>query len=193
MLRRENVLAVFALVMALAGTSYAAGALPAGSVGTPQLRSGAVTGVKLASAAVTAAKVKNGSLTVDAVSPDELVSGPPGDPGPDGAPGPVGPVGSAGPPGVDGAGGPSGPAGFQHIFKVVTPFVVAPHSEQTTTATCPDGSRVLSGGVKRRVSSVAIIASLPVNGGVEWSVDAFNPGDFNETVTITASCAIVAF
>lgn len=190
---RENALAVLALVAALGGTSYAAVALPNGSVGTPQLRNAAVTGAKLAPSAATAAKVKNGSLTLDAVSPDALVPGPPGAPGHDGSPGVVGPAGQAGSSGTNGPTGAPGPAGFQHIFKVSTPFTVGPHNEQTISAVCPDGTRVLSGGVKRRIRDIAIIGSFPINGGIEWSVDAFNPTDFNETVTITASCAVVQF
>jgi hypothetical protein len=190
---REKALAFCALFVALAGTSYAAVGLPAGSVGTPQLRASAVTGAKLAPAAVTAAKVKNGSLTIDAVSPDELVPGPPGDPGPDGAPGPVGPAGLAGSPGKDGPAGPPGPAGFQHVFQVVTPFTLGPGSEQDLSATCPDGTRIVSGATKVRVPDVAIIGSGPDNRGLQWTVDAFNPGAFNETVTITASCAVVQF
>lgn len=52
------IVAIVALVLALGGTSYAAIVLPAGSVGTKQLRTNAVTG----------AKVKNGSLTASDIS-----------------------------------------------------------------------------------------------------------------------------
>lgn len=51
---RQNILALLALFVALGGTSYAALSMPAGSVGTRQLRNGAVTGRKLATHAVTA-------------------------------------------------------------------------------------------------------------------------------------------
>ena len=40
---RHNAIALTALFVALGGTSYAAFSLPAGSVGTKQLRNGAVT------------------------------------------------------------------------------------------------------------------------------------------------------
>lgn len=55
----RNALAALALVcslLALAGASYAAFSLPAGSVGTRQLHNGAVTGSKLASGSITPAK-----------------------------------------------------------------------------------------------------------------------------------------
>jgi hypothetical protein len=44
---RANVIAYLALFVALGGTSYAAISIPAGSVGTRQLRNGAVTAKKL--------------------------------------------------------------------------------------------------------------------------------------------------
>jgi hypothetical protein len=57
------VVAVTALVFAVGGTSYAALSLPAGSVGTKQLKRGAVTTNKIHSRAVTGAKVAVNSLT----------------------------------------------------------------------------------------------------------------------------------
>ncbi len=197
---REKAFAVVALVVALAGTSYAAVALPAGSVGTPQLRASAVTSAKLDSSAVTDAKVRRGSLTVDDVSSDAFVAGAPGAPGApgtagtDGARGPAGDVGPDGADGAPGSAGDPGPVGFQHIFEVTTPFTVGPREERTISAVCPDGTRVLSGATRIRVrSDVRIIGSFPINGGIEWSVDAFNPEDFNETVTVVASCGVVQF
>jgi len=44
---RTNTVAYVALFVALGGTSYAAVSIPAGSVGTKQLRNGAITPVKL--------------------------------------------------------------------------------------------------------------------------------------------------
>jgi hypothetical protein len=54
---RSNAIAYAALFVALGGTSYAALSLPAGSVGTRQLRTRAVTGNKLANRAVTPSKL----------------------------------------------------------------------------------------------------------------------------------------
>jgi hypothetical protein len=59
---RTNLVAYIALFVALGGTSYAAISLPAGSVGTRQLRNGAVTSRKLAGHAVTAAALDPKSI-----------------------------------------------------------------------------------------------------------------------------------
>ena len=59
---RHNALALLALFIALGGTSYAAFSLPAGSVGTSQLRNGAVTANKLANGSISPSKLDNRTL-----------------------------------------------------------------------------------------------------------------------------------
>lgn len=59
---KHNVVAYLALFVALGGTSYAAIALPVGSVGTRQLRNGAVTNGKLARGSVGAANLSHNSI-----------------------------------------------------------------------------------------------------------------------------------
>ena len=59
---RSNLVAYVALFVALGGTSYAALSLPAGSVGTTQLRNGAVTSNKIANGSITPAKLDARSL-----------------------------------------------------------------------------------------------------------------------------------
>jgi hypothetical protein len=60
---RGNTIALLALFIALGGTTYAATALPANSVGAKQLKKNAVINKKIKANAVTGAKVKNNSLT----------------------------------------------------------------------------------------------------------------------------------
>ena len=59
---RHNAIALLALFVALGGTSYAAFSLPAGSVGTKQLRNGAVTSKKIGNGTVTPAKLNAASI-----------------------------------------------------------------------------------------------------------------------------------
>lgn len=62
------VVSVIALFVALGGTSYAAiTALPANSVGTPQLKNNAVTGSKIKNGAITAAKISAAALSAATV------------------------------------------------------------------------------------------------------------------------------
>ncbi len=68
------VVACAALAVAMAGTGYAAVAVPRNSVGTPQLRNNAVT----------AAKVRNFSLLRQDFKPGQLPAGPRGPAGPAG-------------------------------------------------------------------------------------------------------------
>ena len=87
-----TVIATIALLVALAGTGYAASALPANSVGNKQLQNNAVT----------SPKVKNHSLLRVDFASGQVPVGPRG---------PVGPPGPPGAPGSAGARGPTGPAG----------------------------------------------------------------------------------
>lgn len=57
------VISILALIVALAGTAYAATKLPKNSVGAKQIKKNAVTTAKLKKGAVTGAKVKKESLT----------------------------------------------------------------------------------------------------------------------------------
>lgn len=60
---RNNLVAYIALFVALGGTSYAAVSLPAGSVGTKQLRNAAVTNKKLANGSITPAKFSSKQIS----------------------------------------------------------------------------------------------------------------------------------
>jgi len=92
-----TVIAMVALFVALAGTGYAATAVPNNSVGTKQLKANAVT----------SAKVLNGSLLGVDFKAGQLPAGPQG---------PAGPAGPKGSPGSAGAQGPAGPEGPSNAF-----------------------------------------------------------------------------
>jgi hypothetical protein len=93
------VIATIALMVALAGTGYAATSLPANSVGNKQLQNNAVT----------SSKVKDHSLLRVDFGTNQVPRGPRGSvgpPGPPGAQGARGPTGPAGAPGTSGSSGP---------------------------------------------------------------------------------------
>jgi hypothetical protein len=91
------VIASTALLVALAGTGYAASSLPANSVGNAQLQSNAVT----------SSKVKDHALLKVDFASNQLprgARGAPGSPGPPGAPGNTGGRGPTGPAGPSSSG-----------------------------------------------------------------------------------------
>ncbi len=88
-----TVLATIALLVALAGTGYAAITLPTNSVGNAQLKSNAVT----------SSKVKDRSLLKVDFAANQLPRGAPGAPGAPGTPGAKGATGAKGPTGASGA------------------------------------------------------------------------------------------
>jgi hypothetical protein len=96
------VIASIALLVALAGTGYAATSLPKNSVGNAQLQSNAVT----------SSKVKDHALLKVDFANNQIPRGAPGSPGPPGSPGNTG------------ARGPTGPAGpsSSGLWAVVNPI-----------------------------------------------------------------------
>jgi hypothetical protein len=165
--RPSTALALVALAVALGGTGYAATVLPAGSVGTVQLKNGAVV----------SAKVKNHSLRAVDFASGEL---PAGERGPAGAQGPQGPAGPAGPAGPQGPAGPAGakgdtgsqgsqgPPGFSSLAYVATDFGPFPaHSQYFGEAPCASGLHVVGGGVLSEGShpgDQAVNSSYPTDG-----------------------------
>jgi hypothetical protein len=169
--RPSTALALIALAVALGGTGYAATVLPAGSVGTAQLRNGAVV----------SSKVKNRSLRAVDFAPGQL---PAGEQGPAGAQGPPGPAGSAGPQGPAGPAGakgdsgaqgpagtqgPQGPAGFSSLSYVEQPFSANPAAAQyfySGEVPCAANLHAVGGGFVNRGSSSdqSISASYPSDG-----------------------------
>jgi hypothetical protein len=101
------VVACVALVVALGGVSYAAGVLPANSVGAKQLKQRAVSLQKISPAARGALQGQKGDPGPGGPKGDKGdpgASGAKGDKGDAGAPGPAGPTGDKGDPGPAGPG-----------------------------------------------------------------------------------------
>jgi hypothetical protein len=206
--RPSTALALVALAVALGGTGYAATVLPAGSVGTAQLKNGAVV----------SAKVKNHSLLAVDFAPGQL---PAGERGPAGAQGPQGPAGSAGPQGPAGPTGPKGDTGAQgpqgpqgppgtttltYVSEYWGPFPA--HTEYLGLAACGPNLHVVGGGVvsdsadegvPRAAAQQSVDSSYPSdqtgdNGTTAWTVavDNLSSGDLGFTVYAICEPASVA-
>lgn len=217
-LRRHHatVLSVLAFVSALGGTSYAAVFLPAGSVGTAQLKPRAVTSSKLAPGSVSSQKVRDGSLVASDFRPGQLSvgprgpqgadgpqgpqgmagpgglagpQGPVGPRGPQGTTGPQGPPGMSGPQGDTGPQGPTGPPGISQYAHVSRNKQMAGPND-FVTATCPPGTKVIGGGASANSARVTFIDSQPTADETGWLVtataDAAGP-----LIAADAICAVI--
>jgi hypothetical protein len=162
-----TIIACVALLAALAGTGYAAGVLPAGSVGTTQLKANAVV----------SSKVKDGSLLGRDFKAGQLPAGPrgaAGAAGPQGIAGPQGPAGPAGPAGSSGGTGARGPAGFSSLTYVSQTFGPFPAGAQYGgEAACTGGTNVVGGGVLTdgvNVHEQDVNSSYPTDGSGDGTV-----------------------
>jgi len=199
--RPSTVIALVALAVALGGTGYAATLLPAGSVGTAQLKNGAVI----------SSKVKNGSLQAADFAPGELPAGAQGPQGPAGSAGPQGPAGPAGPQGPKGdtgaAGsqgpqGPQGPPGISSLTYVARDYGPFPaHSQYAGEAACGSNLHVVGGGVLTDggYAEQAVNSSFPSSGdgsGNEgtagWIAAVDNLSSSTRGFTVYAICAAVS-
>ena len=127
-----NVVACFALFVALGGASYAATQLPKNSVGSTQIKKDAVTG----------AKVKDGSLRAADFEAGQIPAGPAGSTGPAGPRGPQGEPGLPGEQGEQGLEGARGPSDAYYAFH--NPASV---DEKELTLWVPAGSYVVNGSM----------------------------------------------
>jgi hypothetical protein len=105
--------------------------------------------------------------------------------GPTGATGPSGPAGATGPGGPQ---GPAGPSNLGALVRVVGPSVeVAPETTGHSTAECPGGYHIVSGGFTDNGGEVFALDSF---GGPSWSALIFNTFvSINATVKAVAFCA----
>jgi hypothetical protein len=194
--RPSTALALVALAVALGGTGYAATVLPAGSVGTEQLKNGAVV----------SAKVKDHSLRAVDFAPGQL---PAGERGPAGAQGPQGPAGTAGPQGPAGPAGAKGdtggqgaqgPPGFSSLTYVATDFGPFPaHSQYFGEVPCASGLHAVGGGVLSEGGNPgeqAVNSSYPSDGSgsgdegtVGWGAWVDNLSANQLGFTVYAICA----
>lgn len=176
------IVAVFALVVATGGTSYAAVTLAKNSVLSQHIKNGAVKTADLKASAVTGAKVKNGSLAASDFAQGQLPTGP------QGATGPAGPQGVAGP---------------TNTVTVVASSAVTAGSFGSATAQCPAGKQVLGGGPSLgNVFSMVVTSSFPLVNGTDplfvtdgqhpaatgWRAFARNDGGTAQVIKVAIVC-----
>lgn len=144
------VVAIFALIVAMGGTSYAAITLSKNSVLSKHIKNGQVKTADLKASAVTGAKVKNGSLAATDFAAGQLPAGPQG---PAGVQGPAGPQGIPGP--------------VNTVTVVASSSLLAPGDFDDVTASCPAGMEAIGGGPDPgNVYNMSITASYPLVNGI---------------------------
>lgn len=167
---RIMLLVITTMLVAMAGSATAGGLITG-----KQIKNGSITGVDLRNGSVSGVDVKDGSLTEHDFD-GSLV----------GQPGPQGPQGPQGDPGPQ---GPAGSAGLQYVQ--VTKSVV---KEKTLVwpVTCPDGKRVVGGGLSSTLpDSARIVESAPLDDGIGWSAGVHNDGTSTITAYAWAACVNV--
>jgi Collagen triple helix repeat (20 copies) len=200
------IVACVALVVALGGVSYAAGVLPANSVGPKQIKERAVSLRKISPATRSALKGQTGDPgatgRAGATGPEGIQgetgpAGPKGDPGAQGQQGDKGDPGAQGPQGDKGDPGPQGPKGdpgVTNLRVVHTTATLAPGEKAFPEADCATGEKATGGGVDFIDENVRILDSAPLTGGasttpVGWVGGFVNRSAQTQPVHVRAICA----
>jgi hypothetical protein len=180
------IVACVALVVALGGVSYAAGVLPANSVGAKQIKARAVNLQEISPAARSALQGQKGD------------TGAPGDKGDPGAPGAIGPKGDKGDLGAPGAIGPKGDPGTANAAMRQESISVPAGAAFSVKVLCaPDGSVRATGGgfeVPSGNLGVTVLKSRPVtvagsNATAGWTATYHNGTAQAQQVNTFAICA----
>ena len=160
---RTMVLASVALVVGVGGTATAA-TLITGA----QIKDGSVYGRDLANGRVSGTDVRDESLT--AADFTGSLQGPAG---------PTGPT------------GPQGPAGASGLQYMISPLVIPAGETETWSADCPDGKKVVGGGVSTDNPYYArVVESAPLDDGTGWWVGLRNQQGIAVTAYAWATCVL---
>jgi hypothetical protein len=170
-----------ALFVALGGGAYAAGALPAHSVGSRQLKKNAVTRTAIKSNAVNGAKVADGSLTGADIRLSALGKVPSAAAA-DSATNATNAVHAA------------AAAALDHV-SYTTAGGIAPAAAPargTATATCAVGQHAVGGGVLvADPDNAFVIDDYPDGGGTAWTARVGDGGGADVAFTVYAVCTSV--
>jgi hypothetical protein len=171
------IVAFIALFIAIGGSSYAVTRLPAGSVGSKQLKKNAVTGAKVKNRSITAADIRVASLAgvASAVNATNATN----------------------------AGHAAAAAGLDRVIYVNQPGTVGPATGDATntvatitgaSATCPLGTLAIGGGVGvDDFTNTAVVDSFPDAGGRAWTARVDNSDlTASHTFLVRAVCVTAA-
>ncbi len=151
-----NVTATLALFLALGGTSYAAVT---------------ITGKNVKDGTIGTADVKDRNLLAKDFKPGQLPAGARGSQGLQGSPGPQGPQGLQGQPGTPGTPGGLSGANVARVNGNIRN--VTQDLYWVSTAQCPSGQRVISGGFFTGLSKApSVLASRPTDDNTGWEAHA---------------------
>jgi hypothetical protein len=174
-----NVVSSLALFAALGGVSYAAVALPAGSVGHKQVRASAITTQQVRDHTLRKRDFRAGVLTSG-------VQGPQGEPGPQGERGPQGPAGDPAAALTPGSVGTPQLAQDSVTYSKLGIVPVHASSNDNTQSPklvqvdCPSGTTILSGGagIAHNFVPAPGVAALSYNTGLPfqngWAAEAYS-------------------
>jgi hypothetical protein len=172
------IVAFIALFIAIGGSSYAVTRLPAGSVGSKQLKKNAVTGAKVKNRSITAADIRVASLAgvASAVNATNATN----------------------------AGHAAAAAGLDRVIYVNQPGTVGPATAPDpanpvatitgASATCPLGTLAIGGGVGvDDFTNTAVVDSFPDAGGRAWTARVDNSDlTASHTFLVRAVCVTAA-
>ena len=177
-LRRPSpamVVAFIALGLALGGTSYAVVKPGKNTVGSRQLRNNAVSAAKLKAGAVDSSKVRDDSLTGQDINEATLVAVP-----------------NTGRSAVT-------DSLAQVVYRTTTatlgPAPVSGTSSESdpTEARCPEGHRVIGGGIQLDPDGMSQVDGFPSAGGTGWTGRAANDDVLGpHSFTVYAICVAAA-
>lgn len=195
-----NVTATLALFVALGGSAYAVAQLPAGSVGSRQLKNNAVTTSKIKNNAVRTSKIRNSAVTGAKVRRNSLT-------GADINESSLGQVPSA--VAANTATTATNATNANHattatrasasnaiervVYKAVTVPLPADGVAVPGTATCDAGQRVIGGGVQlASPATSAVDDQFPAASNTAWSAHVSDVATTASSFVVFAICTAVA-
>jgi hypothetical protein len=197
-LSKKMIILIALLVLTIVGAGAAVAQMSGGNTYTGCLDpGGTIIHVAIGDQPAKACAPSHTQISWNETGP-EGPQGPAGPQGPEGPAGPEGPEGPAGPEGPEGPAGPEGPEGpaGQNGTDGVSGYktnralllVVPAGGEETLQVDCPDGKRILGGGISNPITDVYVSQSFPLvarspNG---WVVTLVNPTDEVQFVTAAA-------